>query len=208
MPDRLPASTRANSLADHEVMLDPSADSRRFGASTNFLVAVAALCAFLLAIALDASLRLGDWTISLFLFAAAAIAIAAVLTLRLEVHSNGLKRCFLIGSQSLDFDSVARARLEVLGRRGRGCFTLSLEPRQGWCMRIALRQFPIEASVAMLSALETRGIEVEVADERARYFAEQVVRARARSPSRAKPHRRGEARSRPRPGTKRPTRSA
>jgi hypothetical protein len=160
-------------------MPEPGAGARTFRASTNFLVAVAALCAFLLAIALDASLRLGDWTTSLSLFAAAAIAIAAVLTLRLQVHPNGLKRCFLIGSQSLEFDSVARARLEVLGRRGGGCFTLSLEPRQGRRVRIALRQFPIEASVAMLSALEMRGIEVEVADERALYFAEQVVRARA-----------------------------
>ena len=48
-------------------------------------------------------------------------------------------------------------------------------------MLINLRCFPIEASVALLAELEARGVEIEIADERAEHFAKQVIRARATS---------------------------
>ena|SRR5687767_8494087 len=154
--------------------------ARTFGASANLLLAVGALSAFVGAISLDAALRHGDWKDGLAILAAALLAFAAALALRLDISPDGVRQRFLIGSRAVAFDRIAHARLEVIGRRGRGRFTLSLVPREDRHIRIGLRKFPVEASVALLSELEARGIEIEIADDRARYYAEQVIAARIR----------------------------
>ena len=153
-------------------------EARVFGASTNLLAVLGFLSALLLAAALAVALKNGEWTMVAVVATAALLCFVLVRALRLEVGPHGLRQRNLFGSRSLDFDQLTRARIDVLDTRApQGCPTLCLEPREGRELRIYLRRFPVHAAAALFTALEARGLRIEVPDDDRAHWVEAQVRA-------------------------------
>ena len=158
-------------------------ETRVFGANKNMLVAFAVMFGLGAALPLAVAIKNGDqasaWKVLAFLVGLELLVLLVGRLIRLEIGPESVEHRTALGTRSLALASVKSAHVQVLSRsKGPGCPTLCLEPEKGRRVTIYLRHYPIEASVALFTALESRGIDIELPDDDAISVAEQIAAAK------------------------------
>ena len=160
---------------------DPSPEPQSFGAGIHLYLVAGGFAAFFVALSVFVAVKRGDWTVPAAVVGGAVVLLALPQVLRLEVGPDKFKYRNLSGSREVEFADVRRAYFEVIERNGVAAAAFWVDRSSGERVKVNLRTFPVRAAAALFSALDARGVAVEVPDDpAARRVSDQVRAAQAK----------------------------
>ena len=160
---------------------DPSTETQSFGAGIDLYLVVGGFAAFFVVLSVFVAVKQGEWTVPVAAVGGAVVLLALPQVLRLEVGPDKFKYRNLSGSREVKFADVRRAYFEVIEGHGTAAAAFWVDRSSGKRVKVNLRTFPVRGAAALFSALEARGVVVEVpAGAAARRVNDQVRAAQAK----------------------------